>query len=43
MLATCGSYNLENMAARFNRVSDRYHVIVETFGGEGWQERLDAR
>ena len=43
MLATLGSYNLENMAARFNRISDRYHVIVETFGGEGWQERLDAR
>ncbi len=37
------SSNLTTSITRFNRASSRYHVIVETFDGAGWQERLDAR
>ncbi len=43
LASTYPSGDLTEAIARFNRTSNKYHVILETFKGEGWKERLDAR
>lgn len=43
LATTYPGVNLSRSVTRFNRMSSRYHIIVETFQGTGWQERLDAR
>ena len=43
LAVTYPSYALSQCVTEFNRTNDRYHIMVETYVGEGWEARLDSR
>ena len=43
LAVTYPSMTLTDCVTEFNRINDKYHIMVEYYKGEGWAARLDSR